>query len=318
MAQILDASMIKSLLEVVRSNKIREVRIQALDAVSRLLLSEQGWREVARVSRRKIINLAPGSPERRAVLQLSVRNPLLSVRTRLREMADDPAELDAGVIAEALAKMRDPSQTLRVLDQVRAGDYEKLVILAGLPLEDSKLTQDDIPRLGDEAYSDARLWRALALARLREYEPLDAFLLGDVSEPEMFWGDPWTPYNLISTIRPIPPHMHNHLLSVMQSLEQREDFWSDSWQMRVAQAATGIANAEGTPLQDDEGESDRASEFPTMESGFEPDPDQESRAIDVSIALLNPERDEGDLQDLAYLPPERVAPFVIEYIRYMN
>jgi hypothetical protein len=119
--------------------------------------------------------------------------------------------------------------------------------MAAMPVEDV-LAPSDVPALmPDDAPA---FWRALVLARLGEFGPLDAFFSGQVPAPSIFWGSPWSAYDAIARVRPVPEPMRAHLLESLALLDitPQERLPAHDTQ-RLLQltvwAATGIANAEG-------------------------------------------------------------------------
>ena len=115
-------------------------------------------------------------------------------------------------------------------------------LLAALPLEDMELDPSgpDIAALREPAGTDDdRFWRAIAVARLGDLATLDRELdrldRGQ-SAPHVFDGSPWTAYEQLAAVRPLPPDVEAHLLARPPGL--------------VVWALTGTADAEGTPLDD--------------------------------------------------------------------
>ena len=247
MAVIISPDVIEPLLEIAELNEDSQVRIAAMDAASRFPLSEEAWHCYANVLRGAIKDEPVGSSLRRAALELAVRIPLMSVRHRLRSMAFDTDESDRDALLPALEKAGDPVCILPVLKRAAAGDYEAFQLLAAMPLEDANIEPKTIPPLPQDVSNNTLMWRALTLARLGDYTALDDILEARVPEPELFLGNPWTAYDAIAKIQPIPTSMHDYLIDALKRLDK-------SYQVRVVQlivwAATGIADAEGVTFTD--------------------------------------------------------------------
>lgn len=329
-SQNLSRETIGPLLDLLRDPE-SEVRLAAFDVCTRLPLNKKAWRAVADAANRLLDEFPPGSPERHAIIKLSVRIPLLSFRTHLREMAAKPDELDRDVVVEALASAADPSQIGWVLEQIKLGGIEWFESLAAMPLESQNVKPRDIPTVKQEDNSssrDARFWRSLALARLGEYKPLKRFLRGKEDEPSIFGGDPWTPFTRIAHIRPIPEKMRIHLLSDYDPTDQSTSIIdtifdrvasfflkgeihhiTDSHKIRniVVEALTGELNAEGyRSVPDEVGEShDVASEA----NGKADQPQGEPTSIPDEFSI-----EEVDPLLLSRLPAERVPEIVLEIL----
>jgi hypothetical protein len=160
--------------------------------------------------------------------------------------------------------------------------------------------------LREGAVPNAPLWRALLLARLGEFEALDAILEGARPEPELFWGDPWTAYNAIALMRPVPQPMQKHLLDAMERFAGSE---RGRMVKLIAWAATGIADAEGSPIE--QPQVTRIAEAPSAPA---PSREQLKQAMAASKRLpqrlFEQEVSPGEIESLAYLPPDRLARLV--------
>lgn len=243
-----DAHVLAPLLAIAESETEGPLRIAALDAATRFPQTHAAWQQCAGIARRIVVSEPEGSPARRDALRLAVRIPLLSVRRHLREMAAHPDLSDGDVVATALDEAGDPSRIRPLLARAKTDRGESFGPLAAMPVEEEGVTPADIAPLPPDSVPNAGLWRALLLARLGEFAPLDAALESD-PEPELFWGSPWTAYDAIATMRPVPDAMREHLLGVLARCQ-------DSERARMVQlivwAATGIADAEGTPTREPE------------------------------------------------------------------
>ncbi len=248
MTHNLDADVLDPLLAIAESDADGALRVAALDAATRFPLTDDAWHRCAGLTRTLVVSEPDGSPTRRDALRCAVRIPLLSVRRHLREMAADPDAPDADIVAAALDEAGDPSRIRPLLERAKMDHGESFERLAAMPVEDEGVAPADIAPLPDDPVPNARLWRALLLARLGEFAPLDAALESD-PEPELFWGSPWTAYDVVATMRPVPDAMREHLLGALARFQGSE-------RARMVQlivwAATGIADAEGTPIREPE------------------------------------------------------------------
>ena len=246
MDEFADFEALEPLLDVARTPNSPDLRVAALETASRFKLDATGWHELSSATRSLLGELPPGSPQRGAALNVAAGIPLTSVRRALREMAEDPSDPDAEHVAAALARVRDPSRTGPLLDQVRAGHFDAFEPLAAMPIEDSSIRPADLPPADERFDADQRFWRALALARLGEYSALDDFLSGREDTPRCFWGDPWSAYSVVAGIAPIPDAMRQRLLDSLPAIERIEDAERRRMAELIVWGATGVADATGT------------------------------------------------------------------------
>lgn len=317
----LRADSLAPLLSVAADDTDVMVRISALDAASRFPLSRKAWQSVA-VAYRCIIEAdRSGSSERLAALALAVRIPLRSVREDLRRMAEDPEEPDRDAVASALGEAGDPSRIEPLLKRAVTDGGVNLQWLAALPVEDV-LAPDDV-RLLPQRGGVEQFWRALALARLGEFGPLDAFFSGETPQPELFYGNPWGVYEEIARIRPVPGPMRAHLLEILARLEATpKTSQPDHDTRRVLEltvwAATGIADAEGFPLVADEERSPVVAPAPVATASS----DEVNRALVVRAqlpdALFDHRLTTQDFDALIYLPEAGVAALIRDVIAEGN
>jgi hypothetical protein len=305
-----DSDALAPLWSVAKGDSEPAIRVAALDAASRFRLTEDGWRQFAELTQTMIMSEPAGSPERRRVLALAARVPLLSMRRHLRGMASNRDEPDRDVVAAALDQIGDPSRMRPLLEQASSDRGESFEKLAAMPVEDEGIVPDDVPPLPDGAAPNAALWRALLLARLGDLAPLDAILEGDGPEAELFWGSPWAAYNAIASIRPVPRPMRDHLLEAVERLSD-----SDRGRMAriIAWAATGVADAEGSPMAQPEEEPP-------------PRPVPSSALVKQAVAatrrfperLLDKQMSLEEIEVLVNLPPKRFATLVTKTIIEAN
>jgi len=298
-----DADALGPLWSVAESDPEPAVRIAALDAALRFPLTEDAWRRCAGLTQKIIVSEPDGSPTRRTALHLAARIPLLSVRHHLRIMAADPAAPDRDAVAAALDHIGDRSRIRPLLESAWGDRGESFQKLAAMPVEDEGIAPEDIPPLREGAVPNAPLWRALLLGRLGDFHALDAILENADSEPELFWGDPWTAYNTISLMRPVPQRMREHLLDALGRLANSEH---GRMVQLIAWAATGIADPEGSPILQV-----KSTDIAAVPSVRTPSREELRQAIAASKWL--PQRlferkvTPGDIEILAYLPPDHFA-----------
>lgn len=247
---VVDYDAVAPLLEMASSEPEPEQCLAILQTAAHFPLEEDAWQALAQETVKVVRNEPRESQIRQRALELAVEIPLLSLRQYLRDLAQDPAEPHRKAILEALGEVRDPSCLTPALAAAQRGDGDAFELLAALPLEEKHLSPDMIPALSpaDETNS-AAFWRALALARLGDFSALDAYLDGRVSAPPLFWGDPWTTYDAIAQIRPIPSRMRERLLTALERFEGEP---AERLVKLTAWAATGIADAQGCPLVDED------------------------------------------------------------------
>ena len=236
------------LLELGERHPAPEIRLAALKAAAHFPLGRSGWQRVIAPGLELIRTQPGGSPVRRATLAFAASVPLATVREQLCDMADDPDEPDCDAIADALAEQGAPACIPALLERAAAGDPEAFRLLAIAPLENTALTPGDIPPSTD-AYGG--LWRALAVGRLGDFAPLAAVFAPQAAEPPLFQGSPWTAYDRIAVIRPIPERLRAVLERLLARFD-RPDTPLPHELVRAlrltVRAATGSADAEGSPL----------------------------------------------------------------------
>jgi hypothetical protein len=314
MSYTVEADALAPLWSVAEDDPEPTIRIAALDAASRFPLSEDGWRQCAGLTRKIIVSEPAGSPTRRTALNLAVRIPLLSVRHHLRHMAANADEPDWDVVAAALDHTGDPSRIRPLLERARSDRGESFETLAAMPVEDEGIAPADIPPLPEGAVPNAPLWRALLLARLGDFEPLDVIYEGAGPEPELFWGDPWTAYNTIASMRPVPPRMREHLLEAVERLGNSE---RGRMVQLIAWAATGVADAEGSPML--QLDATGVAEDPSAPAPSRTLVKQAMAATKrLSQRLFEGAVSPGEIEILVNLPPKRFAALVTQTVIEAN
>ncbi len=310
MNEILTTGFIEPLLEKADSDQEIEVRLDAVDIATRLPLEEEAWFAVADSVNRVLSDSAVDSDDRRRALEIAVRVPLLTFRKYLRRIASDADDPDGDVLNDRLAEVGDPSQAGRLLEQASQGRDDVFEALAAMPLEHANVEAGEMAPVAPDGDPNAALWRALALARLGDFHHLDSILEADEDLGfTMFLGDPWTPYDRIAAVRPVPPPMREHLLDAL-SRGQINDLGR-----YIVWAVTGVADAEGNPVEEPEPGSQ--VEPIVMEISATPEQEAEARAaVGRLLAGFDPEHQASsdDLDALVFLPAGEAADFVARLI----
>ena len=242
---------LKPLLDLAENYPSPEVQLAAIKAAARFPLGRAGWEKMIDPAWRLIMRLPPGSSLRRRTLVFAAGVPLRTVRDELCRMADDPDEHDREVIVDALESVGDPSRIHALLMRASQGDPELWRRLAMAPLEHSGLDYHEIREYARKLDTDARFWLALAVGRLGNYARLEDTFAPGAPVPTLFRGSPWTAYERIAAIRPVPERLHGALLDMLARLDEtrvsQEHDLVRALRITVW-AATGIADAEGSPL----------------------------------------------------------------------
>ena len=315
MAPRVNSEALRSLLAIARNDPDPAMRCRVLDVASRLPLTEEAWRALGVAVRQVVASLGREKVERTAALVAAVRIPLLSVRRELRALAEHPGEPAAGALAEALAIAGDQSQIERLLEDANAGPGEALERLAAMPLELEGVTLSRLPAPPGKDHPDARMWYALAVARLGDFRSIDAFLVGDEPEPLIFYGAPWTSYARIAAMRPLPSALHAHLREALPW----SDHIDDPSRARVARiiiwAATGSADADGEPIHQGEISGIGA---PLSPGATVPATRQWDEALAAARELLQLSTGQAQRIDLVPDPENEIARFVAQVIGEAN
>lgn len=282
-----DSEALSMLLQATAAEPDWAVRMAALDAASRLARTKREWKSCADKLLPHVRN-RENADTRQAALRIAVRIPLLSMRQELRQIAEAPDDPNREAAAALLNEVGDPSRIHACIEQVGKDHGDSFRFLAKMPVEDH-LRTDDIPALPEAAVPSSSLWHSLTLARLGVFKPLDQILTGETPEPELFWGSPWSAYDDLAALRPVPSALQEHLLAYMANV----DHLPKAGQL-IVWALTGEADAQGQPI---------ARPIRTSETRA-PSEEAEKRAIAISERLHLGRKfpPEQDVAELRYLP----------------
>lgn len=245
---------IASLLEIGRHEPDVLVRLAALAAALHLELDPAQHGALAEATWAIADQSPSASYPRGLALALAARIPLESVRERLRGLAVAPDEADAEVAARVLEAVGDASRIAPLLAGLHQGRTANYRLLAALPIERALESAAELPEPHNGIAEDARFWWALARARLGDSSPLESLFYADDTLPFLFWEEPWSAYEQIAAIAPVPPRLRAQLLALLAQADADEAAGMlDPEQARALRltvwAATGTADAEGTPLR---------------------------------------------------------------------
>jgi hypothetical protein len=217
---------------------------EVIGSLVRQGLTDDGWRALGpRLV--ALLDLPPGGPDRAQAVRLLASLPLRSARQRLHELAVDPADPEQALAHRLLTESQETEadRVSRLLAELPTDPAGAAEALARLPLE-----RYDIPTASLEAAwrsddVEQVFWAALALGRTGRLNAIDRLmaLLRDDMSPRFMWGDPWTAYDRIAEVRPVPEALRAHLLQ-LERPELRRDPCLLIW------AVTGTRDAEGSPL----------------------------------------------------------------------
>lgn len=103
------------LLDLVRGAE-PSVRLAALEVMVRLPFQAEAWARVAELALELLDEPLPAEDDRRRLLSALARIPLAKVRSRLRDLAADPAHPDHDRAVEALREVLDPFAAMDLLE----------------------------------------------------------------------------------------------------------------------------------------------------------------------------------------------------------
>ncbi len=188
-----DSAFVEPLLQFAHADPEPQVCLAALEAVTHFPLDRHQWQSVADAAWRVVQSEPAASPARRDALAFAAGIPLRSLREHLRSRANDDAEPDRDIIAEALAVVADSSRIAPLVAGLASGHMENYRPLAAMPLEDSGVSAADLPAPGPQYGDDAHFWRALCLARLGDFAELGAVFASDEILPPCSGARPGPP-----------------------------------------------------------------------------------------------------------------------------
>jgi hypothetical protein len=186
-----------------------------------------------------------------ALSELNVPEAAERLRTIARDMADPHSFVAARLLGPAPEEAGDPvgpHVPLLIGLAKESGDIAALRELACLPLGEYDVPLDAFDRALSSSDVEERLWASIAVAKLGDQAPL-LRVLDDLAEhpPPWMWGDPWTPYDILSKARPVPEEVRDALIEVDEEELARD-------QKLLVWALTGMKTAEGTPIEEPTGE----------------------------------------------------------------
>jgi hypothetical protein len=260
---MLDRDDIEPLLEMITSAEDIGFRLAGLDAITRFSLTEQAWRAVGPALRGELADTVPGSPERDTAIELAAAAPLASVRAELTAISEAQDNPDGANVRRILRQpsANDVDRLVRRLES-NPGDLQAGAELAALPIESVRYDHPSqrelkkrLRRLASSRSSDARFWASLALGRLGDNRALDQMIDRVLSRqdenPSVFWGSPWTAYDRLAMMRPVPDGLRVHLLDWLRNHPGEPGVPDRYRDARIlAWALTGSADAQGLPISD--------------------------------------------------------------------
>lgn len=242
----LDPTDVEALLRAVPSDEA-SVRRACVSAITHLPLSADAWRALGPRVRELLAEAAPGTPERRELIHVAARVPLASVRAELRSIARSSADPDA---AEVRRVLREPSvddiQALLARVSGKPPDARAAEALAALPIETLDFDEQPLRTAAQSQDPNLGLWAALALARRSDFGPLERILADEAAHTDDLSGDPWSSYQRLAAVRPVPEPLKDYLLAWLDAHPER-----DRSPDLVAWALTGARDTEGHPTREE-------------------------------------------------------------------
>lgn len=274
---MIDDDHIRSLIEALESDDDPAHHRLLVDALTALPLSDSAWRDAAPTVQRALAPLRIEEVFAPDVSELAARVPLRSVRQDLRTGAQDIASPLALGYALALAEVGDDAGVSTLVRALEVSPNEAVArALAILPLEQSSVSAADLSpglRMDDQGESDdaTRMWTAIALARLRDFEALEELWDALVRPPEffaggtrrylfrepppLFQGDPARTVSALARVRPLPERMVAFVLGL------RDNDYDERWTPRNPESVgdarnpillvaglTGVCDQYGNPV----------------------------------------------------------------------
>ena len=165
---------VKPLLDAIGKQADPRVRLRMLDALTLQDLSDDAWRQLGPIAASLLKRLNGDGAFDAAARAVFARIPLRSIRERLRRMAADTEKEGALPMALALATAHD-LEVLPTLQRAwqQAPTEAVACALAALPLENTDLRSGAIASGLIYGQREARLWAAIAMGRVQDYEPIE-------------------------------------------------------------------------------------------------------------------------------------------------
>lgn len=239
---------LRVLIEHLEDEASREERLLLLEALTHLPVSAPAWRSASSFANDLLGEMLDSGTVEARWLEIFARVPLLSLRSRLRELCHQESDPHLSLAcAIALCEQHDPAGLPRLIRKLHEDADERTThAIACAPSEALRRYGSEMAPLWQDAEPMVQLWLAIALAKAHDrvamtgsLEPLrqlwDALVHAprpsgsDESHydevPPLFWGDPMVAVNTLATTRPVPHDVQRLLLDLKE-----RDF--DGWTAR--------------------------------------------------------------------------------------
>ncbi len=274
-----------------------------VSAAVHLPLDEDAWDVVAREVLDLLDTVPHDSGLHADVVRVASLVPVDSVRAALADAA--AGEGPAAALVRSILHRPSAEDAAALVAAAAAGDVAAAEHLARVPVEDFDVDLTPLQAVAERGDAEMRFWAGLTLAR-RDPTVFDAVLESlDDDEPAFMWGSPWVAYDRIVATRPLPAALISHLVGKLDAL-------GDTRSPRLAiWAATGIADAEGTPAitgEPDQTPGAARAEEHAAAGETEPAQPEDVASLLDEIDLASHEWDPGRL---ARLSPDAAGDLVI-------
>ena len=276
----LDPKAVEPLIEVLAEDSSAAVRVAACQTLVELPVGAEVWEAAAPAVHSMLDDIPLGASEGGAALAAARLVPEQSVRERVPPAA--PVEVDPMARLEARVALGDLAAVPELLGLLGTDGRDWAAsLLARLPIEEAGVEPSAL-----EPIFDTDVFGALAAARLGRTRPLAAVLKRICSDqpPEMFWGSPWTAYDWLAAVRPVPESLRSWLLARLDD-ELCHAAKILTW------AVTGVADAQGHPLAvepEDASRAEATADRPTRGRADRPGADRTAlrreRSVDRRLA----------------------------------
>jgi len=307
---LLTTETVESLVDAAAGSDDPHVRVSALRALARLPLSLDSWRHVAP----RLEGLLDDLPVDAEAVDILAHLPTPGARRRLERIAVDDTHPGRVAAMHALATGEPGSHRDLVdlmLARLRSDPAGGAVeALAALPIEQYDVAAEEFDAAVTHPDIEVRLWAAIAIGRLGVLPPISDVVaaLEHGETPGFLWGDPWTAYDRMAVVRPVPWPLAAHLLALL-----RDDTGRDA--SLLVWAVTGVADAEGTPTADPS----MAPDLAVVETR---ETDAQAVAARLIDAPLTPDgrlrADTADLAALGALPGDLAADVVAAFVEHVS